>query len=305
MIASNRVMTFPFFRTAYPWILCSIAMLFYCYNYLLRSSPNVMQADLSQAYHITAYQFGILTSAYYWAYTPMQIPAGMIYDKFGVRFVLSLASIISTIGASVFINADSFTMAWIGRFLIGLGCSFAYIGVLKLASIWLPANRFAMVAGLATAAGMSCGALTQKYMAHFVETVGYKQALHPSIFIGIALSIVFFLLLKDKPKNTINARNEMQTPLNTKQLFQSLRIIFNNPQMWLVGAIGCLLYLPASVFLDAYSKQFLLTVYHITAKQAANASILTFIGWIVLGPLIGAYSDAIKRRCLPLTISGF
>src|SRR5579875_2532191 len=98
IMANDRAMRFSFFRSAYPWMIVCCGMLFYCFNYFLRVSPSVMQSQLTQSFHITAYEFGLLTSAYYWAYTPMQIPAGMIYDKFGVRFVLCAASLIATLG---------------------------------------------------------------------------------------------------------------------------------------------------------------------------------------------------------------
>jgi MFS family permease len=305
MLANDRAMTFSFLKSAYPWLIVGCGMLFYCFNYFLRVSPSVMQSELTQSFHITAYEFGLLTSAYYWAYTPMQIPAGMIYDKFGVRFVLCAASLIATMGLCLFISADTFRLAWAGRFLIGLGCAFAYIGILKLASVWLPPNRFAIVAGLATAFGMACGAMTQKYITHLEGIVSYQDALRPAIFAGIVLSILIILLIKDRPGNQINTANEMQTPVNLKQLLNALWIIVCNRQMWLIGIIGCLLYLPASVFLDAYCKEYLITVFQITSAQAVNVSGLTFFGWIISGPIIGAFSDKIKRRCMPLTITGF
>ncbi|MFZ3067504.1 MAG: MFS transporter [Gammaproteobacteria bacterium] len=306
MMANNRAMTSSFFKSTYPWLIVCCGMLFYCYNYFLRSSPGFMQSELSQAFHINASQWGMLTAAYYWGYVPMQIPAGLFYDKFGVRFVLALAVLVSVIGLSVFISADTFTTAWMGRFLIGLGTAFAYIGTLKLASVWLPANRLAIAAGLATAAGMSCGALTQMYVSHAMNVIGWKHALQPAIITGVVLSLVIVFLIKDKNTNQTGDNQIPQTqPLTIKQLFFALYTIMKNPQMWLIGAIGCLLYLPASVFQDSFLKNFLTTVYNITPLQAATVSILTSAGWIISGPIIGAYSDKIKRRCMPLTVTGF
>lgn len=304
-MANNRAMTFSFYKLSYPWLIVTCGMLFYCFNYFLRVAPSVLQNELTQSFHITAYEFGLLTSAYSIAYVPMQIPAGMIYDKFGVRFVLCFASLIATLGLYLFISADTFALAWAGRFLIGLGCAFAYIGTLKLASVWLPPNRFAVVAGLATAVGMTFGAMTQKYITHVKGVLNYQQALHPALLVGVVLSIIIVLLIKDKPKNQIDSDNEMQTPMNSKQLLNALWIIMCNRQMWLIGIIGCLLYLPASVFLDAYCEQYLITVFQVTAKQAVNIANLTFFGWIISGPIIGAFSERIRRRCLPLTVTGF
>lgn len=286
-----------------PWFICIIGMFFYCYNYFLRVSPSTMQADLTQTFHITATQFGTLAAFYYYSYTPMQLPAGMIYDKFGARFVLFLACLTAVFGLSIFIAAESLGMASAGRFLIGLGTAFAYIGVLKLASVWLPPNRFATVAGLTTALGMTCGALSQKYLTKIVEVIGYKQALHTALFVGLALSIAILFVVRSRPKSVAKSEAELQ-PINYRQLGSAMRIIFTSPQMWLIGIIGCLLYLPATVFLDLWGIPFLKSVYMLTSDQAVNISSLTFLGWIIGGPAIGAFSDRIKRRRTPLVVTG-
>lgn len=293
----------PFFKTCYPWMICILGMLFYCYNYFLRVSPSVMQSDLTQTFHLTATQFGALAGLYYWAYTPMQVPAGMIYDKFGSRIVLFFACLLAVIGLAIFISADSYFTAGAGRCLIGFGTAFAYIGVLKLASVWLPPNRFATVAGLTTAIGMTSGALSQKYLTNVVALVGYKQALHSALIAGLVLSVVILFFIRSKPKQNMLIQNKMQAPLNLQQLFDSIRVILTNPQMWLIGVIGCLLYLPASVFLDLWGIPFLKAVHHLSPEQAANVAELTFLGWIISGPIIGAMSDKIKRRRMPLVIS--
>ncbi|MBX3708815.1 MAG: MFS transporter [Gammaproteobacteria bacterium] len=306
MIANNRTMTFPLVKSAYPWLIVCCGMLFYCYNYFLRVSPSVMQVELTQAFHITATQFGTLAGLYYWAYTPMQIPAGIVYDKFGVRFVLCVACLIAVIGLSVFTSSNNYMAAGTGRFMIGLGCAFAYIGTLKLASIWLPPNRFATVAGLTTAVGMTSGALAQKYLTHVVETIGYQASLRSALAAGVVLSIIIIMLVRNRPSaHTMMTENKMQTPINIGQFITALHHIFTNPQMWLIGIIGCLLYLPSSVFLDLWGIPYLKAVYHLTSEQAVAISSYTFFGWIISGPIIGLFSDTIRRRRVPLTVTGF
>ena len=303
MTKNNQTNTSVFTYLRLPWIICFIGMLFYCFNYFLRSSPSVMQNDLIQSFNISATQFGTLISFYYFAYTPMQIPAGMIYDKFGARFVLFFACLVAVTGLGIFVSADSFGLACTGRFLIGFGTAFSYIGVLKLASIWLPASRFAAVAGLTTAIGMTSGALSQKYLSRVVEVFGYKPILQGAVVIGIILSFVILFVLRSRPQQHVNFTNATHTPMSLKQLFGALRVIFTNPQMWLIGIIGCVLYLPSIVLLDVYGISYFKAAHHITSQQAANVSALTFLGWIIGGPVIGIISDKIQRRRLPLTVS--
>src|SRR3990167_7481360 len=306
MAIPNKNMNSHFNRIILPWLICSIGMLFYCYNYFLRVSPSVMQPDLMQSLHITAYQFGALAGLYYWAYTPMQIPAGMIYDRFGARMVQFFACLTAVLGVGIFISADTLFMASVGRFLIGLGTAFAYIGVLKLASIWLPPNRFATIAGLTTAFGMLSAIFSDKYLTAFVQTIGYRNALHIALVIGVALSALILIGMRSKPKNQLAHQTEIyqHKPMSFAQLLNALRIILTNPQMWIIGLIGCLFYLPASVFLDLWGIPYLKAVYQLTPEQAVLISSYTFYGWIISCPIIGAISDKIKRRRLPLTATG-
>lgn len=304
MVSNTTKTASVFNRAILPWAICGIGMLFYCYNYFLRVSPSVMQNDLMQGLHITAYQFGTLAGFYYFIYTPMQVPAGMLYDRFGTRIVQFLACIIAVIGVGVFISANSFTTACIGRFLIGLGTAFAYIGVLKLASVWLAPNRFATVAGLTTAFGMFSAIFSDKYLTSFVQAVGYKNALHTALIVGIVLSVTILVFMRSKPKVPLaHLSNKQHAPMSLAEMFGALWHVLQNPQMWLIGIIGCLFYLPASVFLDLWGIPYLKAVYQLTPEQAASTVSWAFVGWIIAGPTIGALSDKIKRRRLPLMIS--
>lgn len=287
-----------------PWVICSLGMLFYCYNYFLRVSPSVMQHDLMQGLHINAYEFGTLAAFYYYAYTPMQVPVGMIYDRYGARAIQFFAIIIVVLGVGTFISADTYATACLGRFMIGLGTAFAYIGVLKLASIWLPPNRFATVAGLTTAFGMSSAIFSDKVLTRFVETVGYKSALQTALFIGVALCLLVLFFMRNRPKIQLaNVVASKHVPMSMKQLLAGLRFVLTNPQMWLIGFIGCLFYLPATVFLDLWGIPYLKSVYQLSAEEAATAVSWVFVGWIISGPSIGALSDKIRRRRAPLLIS--
>ena len=73
-------------------IICAIAALFYCYEFVLRIIPGVLQSELSAAFgNISASTFGQLSALYYFAYSPMQVPVGILMDRFGPRRLLSLA----------------------------------------------------------------------------------------------------------------------------------------------------------------------------------------------------------------------
>jgi len=67
--------------------------------------------------------------------------------------------------------------------------------------------------------------------------------------------------------------------------------------------VGLLLYLPASAFLDLWGIPYLETAYGVSSAKAAWMISLVYIGWIIAGPLIGALSDMIRLRCMPLLVT--
>jgi MFS family permease len=136
-------------------VACVMGALFYCYEFVLRIIPGALQGELSEAFgHISAATFGQLAALYYFAYSPMQLPVGMLMDRFGPRKLLSFACLCCTLGSFMFSLTSSVFAAGCGRFLVGFGSSFAFVGVLSLAVHWLPRRFFSLVTGLVTTHGM-------------------------------------------------------------------------------------------------------------------------------------------------------
>lgn len=291
-----------FHKTVLPWIMFSIAALFYCYAYFLRITPSMMHTELIEHFHISAAQFGMLGAFYYFGYTPMQIPVGVIVDSFGARKVLISASLLCALGVTIFISANNLPQACLGRLLMGFGSAFGYITVLKIATLWLPPNRFATAAGITTAFGMVAAIVADNYLAKFVHVVGYDDALYSSLGAGIVLAFIMFIFLRNRPKPE-HAHSEPPERMTFRELFGELGTIATRPQTWYIGIVGCLLYLPASVFLDLWAPGYFETVHHLDVETTAHVISMTFFGWIIGGPAIGFISDQIRLRRTPLLIS--
>jgi sugar phosphate permease len=292
-----------FYKKLLPWIMFSLGASYYCLAYFLRVSPSVMKSDLLNHFKITATEFGSLSSSYYNAYTPMQLFVGVIVDRLGARIVLVSACLICMLGLSIFIHSNTLEVAKGGRFLIGFGSAFAYITVLKIVALWLPPNRFATAAGLTSAFGMSAGIFSQIYLATFVHKIGYKSALSTGLIAGLILAVVMFLVVRDRPREQMIAEKKAGTQLTFRQTLRGLGFVLMKRETWIIGIVGLLLYLPASAFLDLWGIPYLETAYHVTSQKAAMMIFFVYFGWILAGPLIGALSDKIRLRCMPLLVT--
>lgn len=293
-----------------PWTICTIGALFYMYEYFLRIAPGVMTQSLRESFQVDATQLGVLSAFYYWAYTPMQLPVGVLFDHFGPRRLLTLACLVCVAGTVLFGMTHLLSVAQAGRFLIGFGSAFAYVGVLKLATIWLPADRFALIAGLTSALGGLGAIFGESGMTVLTEKLGWRVTMFILALLGVFLSYVIWAIVRDKPRKYIHPRigQAMDKVLHaeTKSLKTELASmsfgllgLISKSQMWFVGAVGCLLYLPSSVFAELWAKPYF-EARGFSANNAAFAVDLIFLGFIVGGPLIGGLSDKIHRRRMPM-----
>lgn len=278
-------------------LVCAVGAFFYCYEFVLRILPGALQSELSAAFgHISATTFGQLSAFYYFAYSPMQLPVGMLMDRYGPRKLLTFACLSCTLGSWMFTITSSMFIAGSGRFLVGFGSSFAFVGVLSLAMQWLPRRYFSLVAGLITTLGMLGLVYGEVKITEIAQTLGWLYVLQLMVIIGVVLSLVTFLVVRDGPEG----RAGRKIPL--PDFFANVRSVLLSPQVWLVGFVGACLYTSLSVFGELWGKTYLEQAHHLTKIEAARSISAMFLGWAVGAPLAGYLSDRSGRRVLPLVI---
>lgn len=284
--------------TIIGWLICGLGALFYSYEYLLRIAPSVMEHALREHFNLSATGFGLLSSIYYFAYVPMQLPVGVMLDRYGPRRLLTVACLICVIGTFLFTGTSIFWVAAIGRFLVGFGSAFAFVGVLKLATIWLPENRLGMVSGMTSALGPVGAMLGDNFLEVFVEKLGWIKTLNITALFGIGLIFVLWIGIHDKK----GLHRQSGTVPSIKKGMVDLGIIIRNKQIWVNGMFGCLVYLPTTVFAELWGIPYLKHVHGLSAQAAGLANSLLFLGFIIGAPAMGYISDKIARRKFPMLI---
>ncbi len=276
-------------------LVCAIGALFYCYEFILRIIPGALQSELSAAFgHISASAFGQLSAFYYFAYSPMQMPVGMLMDRYGPRRLLTFACLCCSLGSLMFSYSSSLLIAGSGRFLVGFGSSFAFVGVLSLALHWLPRRYFSLVAGLITTLGMLGLVYGEVKITEMASTMGLSYVSTTMVGIGLILTVLIFLVVRDGPGG-----HEMKSqPL--PEFFRNVIKVLVSPEVWLIGFVGACLYTSLSVFGELWGKSYLEHAHNLTKVEAAKAISCMFLGWAVGAPVAGYLSDLTGRRVLPL-----
>jgi len=276
-------------------IFCTIGAFFYCYEFVLRIIPGALQGELSEAYgNISAATFGQIAALYYFAYSPMQVPVGMLMDRFGPRRLLTFACVCCTLGSFMFSFSGHLAIAGTGRFLVGFGSSFAFVGVLSLAVHWLPRRYFSLVTGLVTTLSMLGVVYGEVKVTKLASTMGLNYVLSMTIIFGAVLTCLIYIIVRDGPGGVA---------VKTQALSDFLKEVFRvlvSPQVWFIGVVGACLYTSLSVFGELWGKSYLEHAHHLSKIQAAESISLVFLGWALGAPLSGYWSDKTSRRARPL-----
>lgn len=276
-----------------PWLTWGLGATLFLYGFFQRIAPSVMIDSLMRDFMASGAVLGNLSAVYFYAYAGLQIPVGLMLDRWGARRMLTLGAGLCAAGSLAFGFADSLTLAYLGRLLIGAGAAFSFVGSLTLAAAWFPANRFAQFSGMTMMVGMIGGFAAQAPLAAVVEVTGWRPVLIAAAAIGAVLAAVIWLAVRDTPPGSPQPRHgEGQSPA---QLLRGLLEVLGKRQNWLISLCAAAMSAPMLSFAGLWGVAWLIQAHGLSRPEAAGTASLLLIGWAVGSPLAGGISDRLDR----------
>lgn len=284
-------------RDAY--VIFFLAASFYLYEFVLQVAPSVMAAPMMRTFHVNAEGFGIISAFYFYAYAPMQLPAGLLFDRYGPRKLMTAALLLCAFGSFFFASTDSVITAALGRFIIGIGSAFSFIGVLVLLSRWFPVKSFAVFAGIAQTMSSVGAMFGEAPLAHLVQHVGWRNASFLLAIVGFFLAILLWFFIRDYPTQSTQSKPTRRLREEWRQLHQVCRHNYT----WLIGAYAFAIWTPIAIFAALWGVPYLQEKYQISVVLAAGMCSMIWLGIGVGSPLFGWASDKFCSRRVSLLMS--
>ena len=282
----------------YPWLVISLSAAFLFYKYVLQVSPGIMTSDLMRAFQINGAQLGNLAAVYFYGYLIVQLVAGPLLDKFGVRKITPLAILICALGALGFSQSHDLMSAIAARIFMGMGVGFATVNYMKLAAEYFEPQKFAFVAGLLATAVMLGAVFGETPLVIVLNHIGWRNMLVLVSSLGIIIAGLFFLFVKERPKKISNINNN----ININHTI-NIKAILTNAQNWLLMGYAGLAFSPLAVLGGLWGNPFLKAAHHLTLSQASFLLSWVFIGLGIGSPVLGLISDKLGKRRLIMQIS--
>ncbi|MFM9846919.1 MAG: MFS transporter [Hyphomicrobiaceae bacterium] len=272
-----------------PYLGWLTGALFFFYAWVVRVAPSVMIEELMRDFAVGAAAIGNLSAFYFYGYAGMQVPIGMMMDRFGPRRLMTAAAGVCALGCVLFAVSTAFWAVAAGRFLIGASAAFSLVGAMAVAGLWFPARRFALLSGLAMMMGMAGGVLGQAPLRLVVEQYDWRTAMLMTAAGGLAIAVAAWTTVRDRHRGSGGV----------KQVFGGLGRVMRNPQTWLIAIAGLGTTGPLLGFAGLWGVPYLEATHGIDRTAAAAVTSTLFIGWGVGAPVFGWLSDRIGRRRPP------
>lgn len=265
------------------WLLAGS---FFLYEFFLRTFLGTVIHELSHSLHANIEHLTLIDAAYCLTYGLMQIPVGILVDRYGARITLTTGALICTMGVFIFALANSIYIAILARMIMGVGSAFAFVCLLTFTLSWLPKRFSGLFFGLAQLLGaigpMLAGAPLVLMLYKFHDN--WHMVIAVIGVIGLMLTLLIALFVRNNPNVA-----------KTIRLTQQLSLLFKDTQAWKIVIYTATVYFSLALLGTLWGTTYLET----RGFSHTHAALITSTMWFGLAfgcPLAGAISDLIKRR---------
>lgn len=295
------------------WAIFSVLAIGYFFVYFHRMSVSVVGQDIVSDVGGT---IGVLSSAYFWAYTAMQIPCGLLTDRFGPRAACTSFLLLASVGSLVTCLGTEFWMMVLGKVMIAAGMAVVYVPLMKLVSVWFPKRDFAVLSGVVIAVGNVGAIAASGPLSLLAEAVGWRDVFLILGAVTLVLAVACAVVIRDHPRErglpaveeVEDAGSEDQSDARVPTL-TGLRIVLSGGRrFWPAALAYFLVYGSIMTFQGTWAVTYFDSVYGFALSAAWMITALG-IGKILSTLAIGAMTTRgiirSKRRAMIAGTSAF
>lgn len=274
-------------------IIWLVGISFLLFQFFLQLSSGIVIGAVMREYHCSALTAGILSSAFYYVYTSMQIPVGILFDKHNTRTLLFVNAALCALGCFIFGMGHTLAILFLGRLIIGAGSAFAFIGMSHLLRQHFPLKHYAFMIGLSETLGFTLTVFGMIGMGSFINLLSWRYFIVGAGFLGIAIAILCRCFIP-------NHQPQQNQSIHYKK---QLLLILKNKLAWINGLFVCLEFSVITVFGALWAVPFIQLKVNCSVETASTLTSLILLGAGLSCPIFGHLSIYFQRRKLLIHLS--
>jgi sugar phosphate permease len=291
----------------YRWIVFGTVLFSYFLIVSQRTAPGLITDQLMKDFNVTASVVGLMASIQFFAYSGLQIPIGLLSDRYGPNVFLIIGTLINGLGTVIYSEATNESLLFISRLLVGMGDATIWVNLVLLLSQWFKVGEFVGLLGFAGMAGNLGSLLATVPFSAWISASGWRP---PFFLTGILLcitGIILYFVLIVRPKQLFKNVSETKKSQNKKREKTTviLKRMISTRQAWATffchyGVMGTYV-----GFIGSWGVPFCMHIYRMSRSGASQMIMYGLFGAIIGGPLISWFSsrrDTIKNTYLLIQI---
>jgi sugar phosphate permease len=292
----------------YRWLIFWILAFSYVLVYFHRLCPAVVALDMMGDLKAGGALLGLLSSAYFYPYALMQLPAGLLADSWGPRRSISLFFLVAFIGSIMLGLAPSVPLALIGRTLVGLGVAMLFVPTMKILAEWFRAKEFATMTAILMVMGGLGSLSAASPLAIISNRIGWRLSFVAVGFFTLLMAILVWLFVRDRPSDLNWPSPAEPTGISPSAigLLEGIKRVLIYPRFW---PIAIWFFFDCAIFFSfggLWGGPYLMQIQGLSKAKAGQILSMLAIGMIVGSPILSFLSDRIFRGRKPvLLLSSF
>jgi sugar phosphate permease len=186
-------------RTRLAWSAWSLGAAAYAVAVFQRSSLGMAGIEAAHHFGVGPALLSALTTLQLLVYAAMQIPVGLLVDRFGPRRLLTTGLLLMALGQCAFALTESVGAGVAARVLVGCGDAMTFVSVLRLASAWFPPRRSALLTQLTSLAGIMGNLVAAAPLSLLLRTAGWTPAFLVAASVAVLVLVPVATLMRDRP----------------------------------------------------------------------------------------------------------
>src|SRR5674476_1121610 len=279
----------------------AIVIAAYALSFFQRFAPAGIASDLAAAFNTSASSLGALAATYFYVYTLMQVPTGILVDTLGPRRILLIGGVVGGAGSLLFGLASGVELALLGRTLIGLGVSVTFIAMLNIIAVSFDERRFATLVGLSMLIGNLGSVLAGAPLSWLAQATSWRSIFVALAGVSVLMGMACWVLVRDRPP--LAGKPEPKHRFDRKLVMAGLLSVLKNRDTWPTVCVNFGICGSFFAFAGLWATPFLTQAHGMTRAVAANHVSLYFVGFALGCVVMGALSDRLERRKPVLIVS--
>ncbi|MDT0323188.1 MFS transporter [Streptomyces millisiae] len=281
--------TLPTRRSYAIW---AVGVLAYAFSIMQRTTLGVSGLEAAEHFAVSPTQLSTFVFVQVIVYVSMQIPAGLLVDRWGARVTVCLSGTVAAAGQFLLAFAGDLTTAILARVVVGMGDGLMFVSVLALLPRWFPAHRVPLVTQLTTILGQLGQILSALPFLALLRAAGWSTAFGSAASLSLLGAVLALAVLRDAPPGSRPARGGVPARAVLGQLGE----IWRRPGTRL-GFFG---HMATQFSMMAFSLlwgvPYLVSAQGLSASAASGLLTLFVLGTIAVGPVLGVLTTRHPTR---------